>query len=295
VNGVAFSPGRFDLALSASSDKTMALWDLNQGTILRRFEHNASVIAVAPLPDGKQALTADAALGLTLWDLESGAKLASGASGAAANSLVVDATGAQALVGGASGKVRLISLPDLKLVREWQSGPLSAKVAFFKDGKRFVAGSSNGRLRLYDTSQSQALQEFQHSSSDIERVADIALSSDEAHLVAATGNDQVLIFGMADGKLESKIRKAGYPTGVHVIGGGLTLLTHHSSGMLRLWSGNFEKPQTLGSAASRGMSCADVSSDSRFVITGSGYGAPFKKSDDSQFTVRLWRLPETSR
>lgn len=72
VNGVAISPdGR--LAVSASADKTLKVWDLTTGRALRTLEgHASSVNAVAISPSGLWVVSASSDRTLKVWDLETG-------------------------------------------------------------------------------------------------------------------------------------------------------------------------------------------------------------------------------
>uniref|UniRef100_UPI00286C7A2E AAA family ATPase n=1 Tax=Archangium sp. TaxID=1872627 RepID=UPI00286C7A2E len=64
-------------ALSASSDKTLKVWDLETGHALATLEgHSGSVNACALLPDGRRALSASDDKTLKVWDLETGHALA---------------------------------------------------------------------------------------------------------------------------------------------------------------------------------------------------------------------------
>jgi hypothetical protein len=76
VSAVAVSPdGR--RAVSASSDDTLKLWDLESGRELRTLEgHSDSVSAVAVSPDGRRAVSASWDHTLKLWDLETGTVMA---------------------------------------------------------------------------------------------------------------------------------------------------------------------------------------------------------------------------
>jgi hypothetical protein len=75
VNAVAVSPdGR--LVLSASDDKTVAVWDLNTGERLRQLAgHQARVRAVAVSPDGRLVLSASDDQTVAVWDLNTGERL----------------------------------------------------------------------------------------------------------------------------------------------------------------------------------------------------------------------------
>ncbi|MDT9185740.1 MAG: hypothetical protein P5674_23845, partial [Limnospira sp. PMC 289.06] len=76
VNAVAIAPDG-KRAVSASEDKTLKLWDLEQGRELATLSgHSRSVNAVAIAPDGKRAVSASEDKTLKLWDLEQGRELA---------------------------------------------------------------------------------------------------------------------------------------------------------------------------------------------------------------------------
>jgi WD40 repeat protein len=89
----------------------MRLWDLETGTVLRRFEgHTGPVNSVAMLPDGWRALSASDDRTLRLWDLETGAELRR---------------------------------------FEGHVGPVFS-VAVLLDGRRAISGSWDNSLRLWD-------------------------------------------------------------------------------------------------------------------------------------------------
>jgi WD40 repeat protein len=67
---------RDGLAVSASADRTLKLWDLSSGQELRTLSgHSGAVNAVAVTPDGKRAVSASDDKTLRLWDLSSGQEL----------------------------------------------------------------------------------------------------------------------------------------------------------------------------------------------------------------------------
>jgi WD40 repeat protein len=64
-------------ALSASEDRTLRIWDLENGQTLRTLEgHTRRVNFVGVTVDGRRAVSASADQTLRLWDLENGKEIA---------------------------------------------------------------------------------------------------------------------------------------------------------------------------------------------------------------------------
>src|SRR5205823_3239417 len=74
VFGVAVSPDGKRALSGTSEDRTMRLWDLETGKMLREYKSAqlSWVYSVAFSPDGKQALCTGNEFWVWLWDLENG-------------------------------------------------------------------------------------------------------------------------------------------------------------------------------------------------------------------------------
>jgi WD40 repeat protein len=75
VNAVAITPDGKQ-AVSASSDQTLIIWDLQSGTLLKTLAgHTQHVNAVAITPSGKKAVSGASDNTLKIWNLQSGTLL----------------------------------------------------------------------------------------------------------------------------------------------------------------------------------------------------------------------------
>ena len=72
ITGVAITPDGH-LAISASEDGTLKVWELENGKCLRTLEgHTGGVESVAITPDGHRAVSPSSDRTLKIWDLDSG-------------------------------------------------------------------------------------------------------------------------------------------------------------------------------------------------------------------------------
>ena len=150
VKSVAISAdGR--LALTASFDYSIILWDLESETVLAELAgHDAAVNAVIFLPGDRQALSASDDGTVALWDLENGDKLESfEGHGGKVVAVAVSPDGHIAASAGWDRTIRLWDLENRVAIQalSWQDN-LNA-VGFSADGQTVIAGASDGELTLW--------------------------------------------------------------------------------------------------------------------------------------------------
>jgi WD40 repeat protein len=107
---VAIAPDG-DLAISASADKTLKIWDTETGTEVRTLiGHTSYVTAVAIAPDGKRAISASRDNTLKIWDLLSGKEIASFSGDSSFNGCAISPDGLTVVAGDSSGRVHFLRL-----------------------------------------------------------------------------------------------------------------------------------------------------------------------------------------
>ncbi|MGI0499338.1 WD40 repeat domain-containing protein [Limnospira platensis] len=137
--------------MTSSKDKTLKLWDLEQGRELATLSgHSGWVNAVAIAPDGKRAVSASDDKTLKLWDLEQGRELAtlSGHSGWV-NAVAIAPDGKLAVSASDDETLKLWDLATGRAIATF-TGEFSFKsfksCAVASDGVTVVAGEMSGQM-----------------------------------------------------------------------------------------------------------------------------------------------------
>jgi WD40 repeat protein/uncharacterized caspase-like protein len=207
VNAVAISPDG-KLILSASSDKTLILWDYETGNALRVFSgHLDAVDAVAFSPDGITAASGSADSTIKIWDLETGKEIRTLKGHTDKVVAIAFSPDGQTILSGSwdntvklwqvsSGQL-ICSLTDER-VNEWVTS-----VAFSPDGTKAVSGHFLNSLVEWDLKSCKALQILKienkktYSSPDLYSVA---YSPDGSKVVAAAADHNLHMWELQSGK-----------------------------------------------------------------------------------------------
>ena len=133
--------------VSGSHDGTIRLWDLSNGTEVRRFAgHKGAVSSLAVSPDGQRLLSGSSDRTMRLWDLATGKELrrVDGFKGWVL-CLAFAADGRHALSGAGDTSLRWWDLDTGLELRRFQAEPRGwvLSVALSSDGKFAITGTGN--------------------------------------------------------------------------------------------------------------------------------------------------------
>jgi len=191
VFALAISPDGSQL-LSGGVDKTLIVWELAGGTIIRHLrDHTGIIEAVAFLPDGDHAFSAADDRNLIYWDLELGRpeRILTGHVGLP-EAVAVSADGRIALSGSRNGILILWDLLVDELSRDFgeMRGGVQA-VAIHPDGKLAAAAAENRTLSLWDLNRTEELRQVEDAHGGL--IFDVAFAQEGTLLVTAADDGVV--------------------------------------------------------------------------------------------------------
>jgi WD40 repeat protein len=199
VNAVAVTPDG-QVAVSASDDRTLKVWDLASGRELRTLTgHSNWVTSVAVTPDGKHAVSASGDKTLKMWELGSGGELHT-LTGHSREVYAVALTPDGLRAVSASGDRTLI-LWDLKSGRKLRtfSGHLNraTAVAVTTDGQRAVSASWDRTLKVWELASGREMCSLTGHSN---YVTAVAVTVDGQRAVSASRDRTLKVWDLESGR-----------------------------------------------------------------------------------------------
>jgi WD40 repeat protein len=282
VTAVAFSPDG-SVAISASADDSLILWDITQGALLGRLAgHTDDVLSVAFSPDGQTILSGSADDTLILWHVASQTPLRtySGHSGDV-QSVAFSPDGQTILSGSADTSLRLWDATAAQELRRFDGhlAPIS-HVAFNRNGQTIVSGDKADRLCEWQAATGEQMTCIQPTASH--GIFSFAITPDQNIVVVGAGGygPEIRIVNLDSGAVEA------YPTG-HTGGNTKVALSRDGRFMvsgtydnsLILWdlTGRLILHRLLGHAGD--VTAVAISPDEWVILSGS-----------ADHTLRLWEV-----
>jgi WD40 repeat protein len=289
--GVAVSPDSKRALSGTCEDRTMRLWDLESGKMLREYRSNqlAWVYAVAFSPDGKQALCTGNEFWVWLWDLESGKVLGQHTKHVLKVETVAFSPDGKQTVSASADRV---AIWDLQKMAARTAPPedlrCTGRAAQFLPDNRGVLIGGEG-LWLWDSQTGKKIRTFEgtpeHGFKTI-YVSCLAVAPDGRH--ALTGSaaypvpNSLWLWDVATGREVRKFRgHRGEIRSVAFAPDGKTAASAGTDNMVRLWD----------VATGRELWCFEGHTDTVWSIAFSPDGRHLLSGGD--VTMRLWALKST--
>jgi WD40 repeat protein len=279
---VAFSPDGQVLA-SASSDQTVRLWQVSDGTLLRILEgHTEWVESVAFSPDGQTLASGSGDATVRLWRVSDGDPLRTLEGHTLPVRSVAFSPDGQTLASASSDQtVRLWRVLDGSLLRTLEGHTEGVEsLAFSPDGQTLASGSGDSTVRLWRVSDGSALPMLE---GHTDWVKSITFSPDGQMLASGSWDGTVRLWRVSDGTLVRSLEVTNERVlGVAFSPDGETLASAWSDQAVRLWL----VPD--GAVLRTLVGHTDFEWDSVMSVTFSPDGE-ILASAWSDYAVRLWR------
>jgi WD40 repeat protein/cellulose biosynthesis protein BcsQ len=279
ISGVAVT-GDGRLAVSASADNTLKVWDLESGRELRTLQgHLSSVTGVAVTPDGRRAVSGSMDHTLKVWDLDTGRELRTlKGHSSSVTGVAVTPDGRRAVSGSMDHTLKVW---DLETGRELRTlkGHLSSVtgVAVTPDVRRAVSGSMDHTLKVWDLDTGRELRTLEgHSSS----VTNVAVTPDGKRTVSGSMDHMLKVWDLESGReLRTLEGHSSSVTGVAVTPDGRRAVSGSVDCTLKVWDLESGRELLTMEGHSSSVTAVAMMPDGTRAITG---------SDDQ--TLKVWDL-----
>jgi WD40 repeat protein len=234
VESVAFSPDGRILA-SGSWDRTIKLWDVTTGTVLRTLQgHTGGVLSVAFFPDGKILASGAGDGTIKLWDVATGTLLRtlSGHTGSVI-SVAFSPDGKVLASGSADNTIKLWDVATGREIRTLSAHTLDvASVAFSPDGKILASGSVDTTIKLWDVATGALLRTLRGHTGIVHSVA----FSPDGKVLASGSWEEIKLWHMATGSVLRTLQgHTGWVESVAFSPDGKILASGSEDKTIKLW------------------------------------------------------------
>ncbi|XWK88040.1 MAG: protein kinase [Phormidium sp.] len=267
---------------SGSDDKSVKLWQLNEGKEIRTLNgHSDWVYAVAISPDGKILISGSKDNTLKIWDLETGKQLLNlTGHKSSINSVAVSGDNQNIASGSYDNSIKIWNRKTGQLLRTLtgHSAPVLS-VAFSPNNRTLVSGSVDRTVKVWDWQTGKELRSLNGHSGDINS---IALSPD-GQLVASGSDDKNIKMWNVNTGRELRTFTGGHTADINAIvfsPNGKSLASGSDDKTIKLW--NLMTGEQLANFPGHTAPVYTVafSPNGKLLVSGSG-----------DKTIKIWQVP----
>lgn len=269
VRSVAISPDSQILA-SGSNDKTIKIWNLVSGKLLRTLEgHLGSVTSVAMSADGQTLASGSGDKTIKIWNLSNGELLhtLSGHIGWV-HSLAISPNGYILASGSSDRTIKLWNVSNGELLNTFggHSGEVKS-VAISPDGRTLASGSIDRTIKIWDLNTKELLHTLREHSV---AVRSVAISLDGSTLVSGNNDHTIKIWDLETGKpTQTLCEHSGPVSSVTISADGQILASGSDDNTIKIWNLNTGKLLRTLPEDDTYVLCVTLSPDGQTLVSGS--------------------------
>jgi WD40 repeat protein len=256
-------------ALSASSDKTLRLWELASGPCVRTFEGHAGFVDSACLSlGGRYAVSGGSDKTLKLWQVDDGKCLRTleGHTGPV-ESVFLSADGRHALSGSSDATLKLWDVKSGHCLRTFQGHVGSVNsVALSLDGRYALSGSSDTTVKVWSVSTGECLRALEGHTS---LVSSVCFSLDGRQVLSGSWDTTLKLWDVCTGACLRTFAGHARPiNSVCMSLDGRYALSGSSDATVKLWETGTGKCLRTFEGHGGAVNSVCLAFDSRYAISG---------------------------
>ena len=220
------------LVATASQDRTVTIWDLEDLSTVATLPHASNVTSVSFSPNGTTLASGDTERTVHLWETKTGTKLNSMTGlNHHVTSLLFSGNGASLAAGTDGGDIRLWDIATGVTIRDLKGhAGRVLSMAFLQDGATMATGSYSGSVKLWDIATGSTTTTFEGKSNQC-----VAFSPDGT-MFATSQNKSVKLYDMSTGDTIASFEgHDNFVTSVSFAPDGRTLASGSYDGTMLLW------------------------------------------------------------